>query len=307
MSRPEIVDHLFSVFSSILSSAPISYIKWDMNRSLTEPFSLSLPPERQGEFFHRYCLGVYDLYARLTRAFPGVLFESCAGGGGRFDPGILGFAPQGWLSDDTDAFQRLFIQTGASYVYPLSSMGAHVSAVPNHQTGRTMSLAFRAAIAFFGVLGFELDPAKLSPEEKTGIAASVGFYKAHRTLFQTGRFFRLKNPASFSYAAWMVLSPDGREAVVGYFKLLTQPNQGPFRLYLKGLDPAALYDLTVWEEGEFSEADKRCNTGCRGGDELMYGGLLLDSDQAYVRRQGDFFSELFLLRKIEAKNSGITL
>lgn len=304
MSRPEIVDHLFSVFSSILSSAPISYIKWDMNRSLTEPFSRSLPPERQGEFFHRYCLGVYDLYTRLTRSFPGVLFESCAGGGGRFDPGLLAFAPQGWLSDDTDGFQRLLIQTGASYVYPLSSICAHVSAVPNHQTGRTTRLAFRGMVAFFGVLGFELDPAALSPEEKTGIAAVIDFYKAHRALFQTGRFFRLRNPVSSSRAAWMALSQDGREAAAGYFRLLARPNQGPFRLYLKGLDPAARYDLTVWEDGGFSEADKRRNTGCRGGDELMYGGLFLDSDHAHIPQEGDFFSELFLLRKIEAGKPG---
>ena len=136
MSRPEIVDHLFGVLSDVLASAPISYIKWDYNRTITEPYSTALPPDRQGEFFHRFVLGTYDLYARLTAAFPDVLFESCAGGGGRFDPGMLAFAPQAWTSDDTDAVERLAIQWGTSMAYPLSSMAAHVAAVPNHQTGR---------------------------------------------------------------------------------------------------------------------------------------------------------------------------
>ena len=164
LSRPEIVDHLFTVLSEVLASAPISYVKWDMNRNITEPASLGLPAERQGEFFHRYILGVYDLYARLTAAFPEILFESCAGGGGRFDPGLLAYAPQAWTSDDTDAIERLRIQWGASLFYPLSSMGAHVSAVPNHQTGRRTPIATRAAVAFFGVFGYELDATNLTAE-----------------------------------------------------------------------------------------------------------------------------------------------
>jgi alpha-galactosidase len=297
MSRPEIVDHLFGVLRDLISSAPISYIKWDMNRSLTEPMSLALPPRRQGEFFHRYCLGLYDLYRRLTAAFPRVLFESCAGGGGRFDPGILGFAPQGWLSDDTDARERLFIQSGASLAYPLSSMGAHVSAAPNHQTGRSAPLAFRAMTAFFGVLGFELDPAKLSAEERAEIAGYTAFYRARRGLFQRGRFFRLQSPAS-NYAAWMVLAPDGGEAVVAYYALLSLPNPPPRRLRLRGLETEARYETRVWEAGGYSEADKGANEGIRGGDELMYGGLLLGVDPGEAPRRGDYFSQLFLLRKI---------
>jgi alpha-galactosidase len=296
------VDYLFEVLSEVLASAPISYIKWDMNRSLTEPYSLSLPPRRQGEFFHRYCLGVYDLYARLTRAFPEVLFESCASGGGRFDPGILAFAPQGWLSDDTDAVQRLAIQEGASLAYPLSSMGAHVSAVPNHQTGRITPLAFRSMTAFFGVLGFELDPTQLGAEERAEIKKHVAFYRAHRRLFQTGRFSRLVSPGSGSYAAWMAASPGGDEAIVGFYRLRVSPNRGPFRLYLKDLDPAAVYDLSFWEEGGCAEADRRLNTGSRGGDELMRAGLLLDMD--FVNH-GDFFSELILLRRQAFAREGV--
>jgi len=178
----------------VLGGAPISYFKWDMNRCITEPYSLSLPPERQGEFFHRYILGVYELYDRLTSAFPEILFESCAGGGGRFDPGLLAFAPQGWTSDDTDAVERLRIQWGTSLVYPLSSMGAHVSAVPNHQVGRITPLSTRAAVAFFGVFGYELDPTTFTDQERQDVAGQVAFYKEHRDLFQRGRFVRLRSP-----------------------------------------------------------------------------------------------------------------
>ena len=176
LSRPEVVDHLFGVLSDILGSAPISYVKWDMNRSLTEPYSAALPPDRQGEFFHRHILGVYDLHDRLTKAFPEILFESCASGGGRFDPGILAFAPQAWTSDDTDAVERLAIQWGSSLGYPLSSMGAHVSAVPNHQVGRVTPLATRAAVAFFGVFGYELDPRTLDAADRAAIVDQVAFY-----------------------------------------------------------------------------------------------------------------------------------
>ncbi|GHV87208.1 alpha-galactosidase [Spirochaetia bacterium] len=295
MSRKEIVDYLFALLKDLIASAPISYIKWDMNRSLTEPYSLALPPDRQGEFFHRYVLGVYDLYTRLTAAFPEVLFESCAGGGGRFDPGLLAFAPQGWLSDDTDALQRLSIQSAASLCYPLSSMGAHVSAVPNHQTGRLTSLAFRSMTAFFGVLGFELDPCKLSAEEQAAIVKYIAFYKTHRSLFQTGRFSRLVSPAGASHAAWMVRSAAGDKAIVGYYRLLGKPNPGPFRLPLKDLNPVATYKVSIWEEGGYAEQDKLRNCGLRGGDELMGAGLFLNSDMRAAVKTGDFFSELFLL------------
>ena len=156
-SRKEVVDYIYGMMSKILSEAKVSYIKWDMNRCITEAYSASLPADRQGELFHRYILGVYDLYDRLTTNFPHVLFESCASGGGRFDPGLLYYAPQGWASDDSDAIERIKIQYGTSMCYPISSIGAHVSVVPNHQVFRVTPIETRANVAHFGTFGYELD------------------------------------------------------------------------------------------------------------------------------------------------------
>lgn len=293
MSREEVVDHLFSVLSELMASAPVSYIKWDMNRSITGPWSPSLPSHRQGEFFHRYCLGVYDLYARLTNAFPRILFETCAGGGGCFDPGFLAFAPQGWLSDDTGALERFTVQAGASLCYPLSALGVHVSAVPGHRC--RSPLAFRSMTAFFGVLGFDLDPAQLSPKEKKELAEHIAFYKAHRPLFHQGRFSRLRCPAGSSCAAWMVTSGD--QGIVGVYKFLSPAHLKPLVLRLTDLDPSAVYEVSVWEAGGFDPGDREGNCGLRGGDELMRGGLFLNFPGLDPQKPGDFFSELFLLRR----------
>jgi alpha-galactosidase len=295
MSRPEVVDHLFEVVSAILGSAPISYVKWDMNRNITEPYSPTLPAWRQGEFFHRYVLGVYSLYERLTRAFPGILFESCASGGGRFDPGMLAFAPQSWVSDDTDAIERLRIQWGTSLVYPLSAMAAHVSAVPNHQVGRVTPLATRAAVAFFGVFGYELDPTALSAQERSEIADQVAFYKKWRELLQRGRFLRLRSPfeGDRNETAWMTVARDGRSAIVAHYRILSRPNPGPQRLRLRGLDATASYRVSVWPAaGEAGDGP----TGpiVLGGDVLMAAGIVLESSRRSAER-GDFSARLYVL------------
>ena len=299
MSRPEIVDHVFGAIRDVLRSAPISYVKWDYNRNITEPFSLALPADRQGEFFHRYVLGLYDLYDRLTREFPEILFESCAGGGGRFDPGLLAFAPQAWTSDDTDAVERLRIQWGTSLVYPLSSMGAHVAAVPNHQVGRVTPLATRAAVAFFGVFGYELDPAALSPDERREIAGQVAFYKAHRELFQRGRFLRLRSPfeGDGNDVAWMTVAEDARHAVVGWYRILNRPQPGSDRIPLRGLDPAARYRVTAWPPGDDSMAAR--NAVERGGDDLMRAGILIVATRPETAARGDFQARLFVLDAVE--------
>ena len=294
MSRQEIVDYLFAELSDVLTGAPFSYVKWDMNRNVTEPYGLALPADRQGEFFHRYIVGVYALYERLTAAFPNILFESCAGGGGRFDPGMLAWAPQGWTSDDTDAVERLRIQWATSMVYPLSSMGAHVSAVPNHQIGRITPLATRAAVAFFGVFGYELDPTTLSADERRQVSQQIAFYVERRELFQRGRFIRLRSPfdGDGNETAWMVVSEDRSRAVVGHYRVLNRPVPGPNRLRLRGLDPSLRYRVSSWPNT--ADAIERVNRAVRGGDDLMTVGLFVESPNprdAQVR--GDFEARLF--------------
>ena len=191
MSRQEVVDYLFGLMSHIIQDAKLDYIKWDMNRNITEMYGADLPADQQLEFSHRYILGVYDLYDRLTKAFPDVLFESCASGGGRFDLGMMYYAPQAWCSDDTDAVERIKIQDGTSYGYTPSMWGAHVSAVPNDQVGRLTSIDMRAKVAYFGAFGYELDVTELSDEEQATIKQQVAFYNQYRKLFQVGTFYRL--------------------------------------------------------------------------------------------------------------------
>jgi alpha-galactosidase len=299
LSRREVVDYLFDTLSGLLSRAAISYVKWDMNRNITEPHSEALGPDQQGEFFHRYILGVYELLERLTQAHPNVLFESCASGGGRFDPGMLAWAPQAWTSDQTDAVERLKIQWGTSLAYPVSSMAAHVSAVPNHQVGRITPLATRAAVAFFGVLGYELDPTALAEDERSQVAEQIAYYKERRELFQRGRLVRLRSPfeGDGNEAAWLTVSADRRRAVAGHYLRLNRPNAGPSRLRLRGLDAAALYRVTAWPAGE--DAVAMANNGVRGGDELMRIGLLVSSDNpSDSRGRGDFTARLFDLEAV---------
>lgn len=300
MSRSDVVDYLYETISGILSSAPISYIKWDMNRHITEPVSAGLPSDEQGEFFHRYILGVYQLYRRLTQAFPQVLFESCSAGGNRFDAGMLAFAPQAWTSDDSDAIERLKIQWGTSFFYPPSAMGAHVSAVPNHQVGRITPLWTRVFVAFFGAFGYELDPEKLTETEKAEVREQIAFYKQWRSLLQFGDFYRLEGGRSGdgngNFVAWMSVSEDRRRAAVLAVQVLAQPNPGFSRLPLRGLDPVLNYQVRVRPAVPVKdEAVIRYNEGLRRGDELEYVGLLLGGDGWNGVSRGDFASWLYTL------------
>jgi alpha-galactosidase len=298
LGRPEVVDHLAGAIAAILGSAPISYVKWDMNRWLSEPWSAALPADRQGEFFHRHILGVYELYRRLTTAFPDILFESCASGGERFDAGMLAFAPQGWTSDDTDAIERLAIQWGTSLAYPVSSMGAHVSAVPNHQTGRVMPLASRAAVAFFGLLGYELDTMALTSVERDEVRGQVRFYKEHRELLQFGRFVRLRSPfeGDGNTTAWMSVSDDRSRAVVGWYRTLSRPTPRPDRMPLRGLDPDRDYRVSAWPVAD--DTIGRANAYVRRGDDLEATGLLFDVGRHEAAGLGDFWARLFVLEAV---------
>ena len=260
LSRADVCDWIVETFGGILSSTPIAYVKWDMNRHMTEIGSALLPPERQAETAHRYMLGLHGVMERLTTQFPQVLFESCSGGGGRFDPGMLHYMPQTWTSDNTDAISRLKIQYGTSLVYPLSSMGAHVAAVPNHQVGRITSIATRGHVAMAGNLGYELDLGSLSEEERKVVAEQIAFYKTKRKLIQFGRFYRLVSPFDNGSAAWMVVSPNQREALVWHINTLIAPNPPQERLRLQGLLPDRNY--------------KSVRTGeIFGGDFLHHAGL----------------------------------
>ncbi|MYL36487.1 alpha-galactosidase [Halobacillus litoralis] len=291
-SNPEVVDYIYERMKAILSSSNIEYVKWDMNRYMTEIGSARLASDQQMEVPHRYILGVYDLYERLTTAFPHILFESCASGGARFDPGMLYYAPQGWTSDDTDAVERLAIQYGTSMVYPLSSMGAHISAVPNHQVKRVTSLKTRGDVAFFGAFGYELDVTKMNEEEKERMSEQIAFYKKHRALFQFGTFYRLQSPfeKGGNETSWMVVSEDGRQAVAASYQVLARPNPGFPRLKLTGLDPETEYRIEGLERTYY-------------GDELMHAGLQLESgydgsQTGGLEESGDFSSQLFVLTAV---------
>jgi alpha-galactosidase len=281
-SRGDVVDLIFESVSSVLRGAPVSYVKWDMNRYLTECRSAALESDAQGTVFHRYVLGVYRLYDSLTRAFPDILFESCSSGGARFDPGILAFAPQTWTSDDSDAIERLRIQWGTSLAYPLSSMGNHVSAVPNQQVSRITPLATRAHVAFFGELGYELDLDELDAAERDQVREQIAYYKKHRSLVREGLFFRLRSPFAGNVSSWMVSSRDGNEALVGCYRTLNWPNQGETLIKLRGLESKARYAV----EGK---------TATFFGDELMHSGLPIGYDEWST--YGDFASAVYYLKK----------
>jgi len=267
LSRKEVCDAIIKMVSNILSSANISYVKWDMNRHMTEIGSATLPPERQRETAHRYMLGLYRILDEITTAFPNILFENSSGGGGRFDPGMLFYMPQTWTSDNTDAVARLFIQYGTSIVYPQITMGAHVSAVPNHQTNRITSLKFHGDVAMSANLGYELDVTKLTDEEKRIIKQQTFIYKIIRPLVQFGEFYRLLSPYKGNETAWMIVSKDKRDVVVYYYRVLAEANAPFSYLRLKELDSKIDYQLVQMNY-------QLVNNGViYGGDELMNVGI----------------------------------
>jgi alpha-galactosidase len=248
-SREEVRDYIYEDLRKVLSSADITYIKWDMNRSLSEVWSAGLPADRQGEIYHRYVLGVYDLLERFHREYPNVLIEGCSGGGGRFDAGMLYYTPQIWCSDNTDAVDRLRIQYGTSFAYPVGAMGAHVSAGPNEHTRRSAPLATRGVVAMSGTFGYEMDLSRMSQEEKEVVARQIAFFKAHYALLQQGDYYRLTDPFQNSaYTAWEQVSQDRREALVSIVSGSVHAAPPFVSLRLKGLDPALRYRVNGGEE-----------------------------------------------------------
>ena len=258
-ARSEVVDHIFNSVSAVLSANDISYVKWDMNRTISECYTESLPPHRQGEFMHRYILGVYDLAERLTSRFPDILFEGCASGGGRFDAGMLYYFAQIWTSDCTDAYERTKIQYGTSICYPPSAMSCHVSVCPNHQTERTVTFSTRGAIASLGPTGYELDLTKLSEEEKLAAKKQIADYKRIANLVLCGDLYRLSSPFDNEYFCEMLVSKDKSQAYLVGERIHTYPHAWDRNkyLYVHGLDDNKLYEI---EELGIKTIEKSCKS-----------------------------------------------
>lgn len=238
-SRKEVVDHIFDQICKVLDQGNIEYVKWDMNRSLMDVFSRGT--EDQGRVMYDYVLGLYDFLERIVTRYPDLLIEGCSGGGGRFDAGMMYYTPQIWCSDNTDALDRLQIQYGTSFGYPVSAVGSHVSAVPNHQTGRITSLHTRGVVAMAGTFGYELNLGKLSEEEKQEIRLQVEEYRKFAPLIQTGLYYRLSDPAREEYAAWAFVSEDQKEVLLNVVLQEIHGNMTVNYVKLQGLKCSAIY------------------------------------------------------------------
>ena len=279
LSNPEVCDYVIESLSKVLSKTNVTYVKWDMNRHITDLGSYYLEKDRQRELSHRYMLGLYHILDELNKRFPNVLFEGCSSGGGRFDAGMLYYMPQTWTSDNTDAVCRMKIQYGTSLLFPPITMGAHVSAVPNHQVGRVTPLQTRFIVAMSGNLGYEMDLAQISDEEKEAIKEQIAFYKSIREVIQKGSFYRLKNPQNGNEVAWNFVSEDKKTVIYCYFKILAEPLRVNTPVRLKGLDENGIYK-------------SKTNGICYGGDELMYAGIV---SKPILE---DFASYVYVLEKV---------
>ena len=280
LSRKEVRDCIYDQLRKVLSSANIEYVKWDMNRPLTDVASFCLEGERQGELFHRYVLGVYELQERMLTDFPHLLLENCASGGGRFDPGMLYYSPQIWTSDNTDAIDRLRIQEGTALIYPLSSMGAHVAACPSHTNGRSTPFETRGLVSLPGCFGYELDLTKLTEEELAMIPGQLENYRKYGPVFHDGDYYRLASyGGNQEYDALMAVTKDKKTAVIDYVHVMSRQRRRDVLLPLRGLDAEKRYRSS--ETGEI-----------RSGAGWMYGGLLLPN------MKGDFLGKLIVLEAV---------
>ena len=274
-SRPEVRNYAYECVASVLRSANIAYVKWDMNRQLSDLGSSYLPKERQQELFHRYVLGVYELQERLVTEFPDLLLENCSGGGARFDPGMLYYSPQIWCSDNTDAVERLMIQEGSALIYPLSVIGAHVSDSPNHSVGRVTPFETRGHVALAGTFGYELDITKIPEEDRALIPEQTATYNKYRHLIQQGEYYRIASyRENHKYDCWALSSQDKKEVLVTYVQVLGVPNSHSRKVFLRGFDPKVTYRLEGTEE-------------TYTGEMLMKGGFLMKDFW------GDFKSRLY--------------
>lgn len=279
-SRKEIRDYIYEKIYRVLSGANIEYVKWDMNRQLSDLGSMGLSRDCQGEIFHRYVLGVYELQERLLRDFPDILLENCSGGGGRFDPGMLFYSPQIWCSDDTDAIERLSIQEGTAMLYPLSAMGTHVSDCPNHMTFRNVPFETRGKVALTGTFGYELDVTKISREEKVQIREQIAEYHSCEKLIREGDYYRIASyRENHEYDCWGVAAKDRSEALVIYIQVRAHANVRSRKIHIPGLLPEAEYRI-----GE--------QPGIYTGAALRWAGIYIE------RMEGDYHGKVLKIKRV---------
>ncbi len=272
LSRDDVCDYIINALSDILSNANIEYVKWDYNRNISEYDSSEYHENQKGELYHRYILGLYRVMETLTNRFPNILWESCSGGGGRFDAGMLYYMPQTWTSDCSDAVERMSIQYGTSLCYPFNAMGSHISAVPNHQTGRTSSLKTRADMATMGQFGFELDMSKMTDKELEASKNFVARYKKYGEVFHKGSLYRLASPFEGNFTAFEFVSEDENTVILVYGNKLCETSSAIYNIKLAGLDADADY-VKVEEETGGLLVDKAEVGRVFGGDELMERGI----------------------------------
>ena len=291
ITRKEVRDCAYNQVKAILKSANIEYVKWDMNRQLSDIGSFDLPADQMGEFYHRYVLALYEMQEQLLKDFPKLLLENCSGGGARFDPGMFYYSPQIWCSDDTDAIERLSIQEGTALVYPLSTMGAHVSVCPNHAVGRVTPFKTRGYVALSGTFGYELDITKLPPEERSMIPGQIALYKKYSDLVRNGDYWRV---ASYSenneYDCWMSVSKDKSKALLTFIQVMNHPNYKTRFIKLNGLDDNKLYKISFPDEDESQWPSVQ-----------MSGLTLKNAGIGIPRDWGDFQGKLIYIEEINNK------
>ena len=281
LTRKEVANYVYESIKKVLNSANITYVKWDMNRNITDLGSCYLNGEHHGEIFHRYVLAVYEIMDKLTTDFPNLLLENCSSGGARFDPGMLYYSPQIWCSDDTDAIERLKIQEGTALVYPLSTIGAHVSDCPNHIVGRNTPFETRGYTALSGTFGYELDITKISEEDRNMIPKQVEMYHKYNDLVRTGDYYRIENYSDNNeFDSWEIVSKDKSEALVTCIQILGKPNYRGRKIKLKGLEEESLYK------------DEETRQVYSGGA-LMNAGIIVDD------LHGDFAGKIIHYIKID--------
>lgn len=301
LTRREVWEGVYSQIHDVLSSANIAYVKWDMNRYLTDVGSLQREPGCQGQLMHRYVLAVYRMQEQLLKDFPELLLENCSSGGARFDAGMLFYSPQIWTSDDTDAIERLSIQEGTALVFPMSTMGAHVSVCPNLQTGRSVPFNTRAKIAMAGTFGYEMDVRNMDPEEKAQIPGQVELFRKVHPVVREGDYYRITSfRENHQSDCWMVVTKDRSLAYMTYIQVLAVPNRPGERVCMQGLDPAAVYEVVCDYDGSLAAHNGEMSGGTQAshhlgqynGDTLMKHGIIVP------RVQGDYQALFYEIKRV---------